>query len=170
MRDRDRPGQRRHRRRGVRIAVGGARDHVTDLLAAEPARLDKLLGVDRDLFAQRLGEKAHHQGRREWPRLRGEVADAPTADARLLADLAPHRVLERLTRLHVAGETGEPGARAAASAAEERALAPDRQHDDDRVDAREMMRLAAWAMARPATGRHFARCPALRAEAVPRVP
>ena len=33
-----------------------ARDHVADLVAREPTRLDQLFGIDRDLLGQRLGE------------------------------------------------------------------------------------------------------------------
>src|SRR5208283_5746592 len=137
--------------------------------AVEPARFDQFLGVDRDLLGQRLGQEAHHQGRWERPWLRGEVADAPAADARLLPDLPAHRILQRLARLHEPSEAGEAGTGAPVPAAEQRALAPDREHDDDRVDARKVMRFAVRATPRPATGRHVARRSALGAEAVPRM-
>src|SRR4029077_17628260 len=151
-------------------AGGGAGNHVADFVAIEPPRLDELLGVDGDLLAQRLGEEAHHQGRREWPGLGGEVADAPAAYVGFLADLAPDRVLQCLTRFHESRKAGKPGAGTAAAAAEQCALAPDGEHDHDRIDAWKVMRLAAGAMPRPAPRHDLTRCPTLRAKAVPRVP
>src|SRR5665213_659785 len=101
--------QRLRQRNPVRIVLAGsgARDHLADFLALEPARLGKFLGVDRDFLADPLREKPHHQGRRERPGLRRQVLDPADADAALLLDLAPHRLLRRLARLHKPGEARE---------------------------------------------------------------
>src|SRR2546425_1013194 len=85
-------------------AGGGARHHLPDLIAAEPARLGDLLGVDRDLLGQGLGEKPNHEARRKGPRLRSQIANAPAPDARFLAHLAAHGLLQGFTRLDEAGE------------------------------------------------------------------
>ena len=143
---------------------------VADLVAREPARLGELLGVDGDLLGQGLGEKPHHQARRKRPRLRGQVAHAPAADARLLADLAAHGLLRGLARLDEAGEAGEPGARAPPVAAEQGPLAADREHDHDGIGAREVRRPARRALPFPAGRRHPGRRSALGAEAMAGVP
>src|SRR6266436_1834120 len=102
MCDRDRRWQRHLRR--IVGAGGGARRHLPNLIAAEPARLGELLGVDRDLLGQGLGEKPNHEARWKRPRLRSQVAHAPAANARLLAHLAAHGLLQGFTRLDEAGE------------------------------------------------------------------
>src|SRR5207249_14908 len=116
--------------------------HRADLLALEPARLGQLLRIDRDLLAQRLAQKPHHQARWERPGLAGEIADAADQDARFLVHLAAYPLFQRLARFHEAGEAGEAVARPAPVAAEQRALAADRQHDRDRVGARVVRGLA----------------------------
>src|SRR5262245_48719748 len=168
MRDRD----RRRQRRPVRIVGPSrrARHHLADLVAVEPARLGELLGIDRDLLGQRLGQKADHQARRKRPGLRRQVAHAPAADARLFAHLAAHGLLERLARLDEAGEAREPGARPPPVAAEQAAPAVDREHDHHGIGTREVRGLAVRAASHP-TGRcDPGRRAALGAEAVPGVP
>ena len=88
----------------------------------------------------------------------------------LLADLAPHRLLDRLAGLDEAGEARIHALRKARLAAEQAALAVERQHDDDRIGAREMLRLAGVAFAPPAGGGDPRRRAAIGAEAVARVP
>src|SRR6266849_1228886 len=100
----DRDGRRQRDLGRIVGAGGGARHHLADLIAVEPARFGELLGVDRDLLGQGFGEKSHHEARRKRPRLRSQVAHAPAADARLLAHLAAHGLLEGFTRLDEAGE------------------------------------------------------------------
>ena len=115
-------------------------------------------------------EKPHHQARRERPRLRGQVAHAPAADARLLAHLAAHGLLRRLARLDEAGEAREPGARAPAVAAEQGPLAADGEHDHHGIGAREVRGPARRAVPLPAGRRHPGRRSALGAEAMSGVP
>src|SRR5262249_28808717 len=81
-----------------------AQEHQRHLLAVEPAGAGKLAVVDHDVMGDRLGVAADHQRGREWPRLRSEVSDAPTHDARLFAGLAANRILDRLAWLDEAGE------------------------------------------------------------------
>ena len=85
-------------------APEAARHHLPDLIAVEPARLGELLGIDGDLLGQGLGKKPDHQGRRKRPRLRSQVACAPTTDARLLADFSAHGLLRGFAGLDEAGE------------------------------------------------------------------
>src|SRR2546422_85951 len=114
----DRDGRRQRHPRRIVGTGGGTRHHLPDLIAGEPARLGELLGVDGDLLGQGLGKKPHHQARRERPRLRGQVAHAPAANARRPAYLTPHGLLRRFTRLDEAGGAGQPAARAPAARGE----------------------------------------------------
>ncbi len=87
-----------------------------------------------------------------------------------LEDFAPHRLLDRLTGLHESGETGETGPGPPPPAAEQAALALDRQHDHNRVDSRIMMGPAVRAAPPPSGRVDHARRAALRAKAMARVP
>src|SRR5262249_52021349 len=94
-------GDRRRRGQAGRMRAGQEADR---LVAGEPARVLELLAVHGDVVAQRLGMAADHQRHRKRPGLRGEVAHAAGDDAGLLERLAPHRILDRLTRLDEAGK------------------------------------------------------------------
>ena len=118
----------------------------------------------------RLGEAADHQRGRKGPGLRGQVDDARAGDAGLLADLAPHRVLDRLAGLEKPGQRRIHARREAGLAPDQAALAVDGQHDHDRVDARKMLCVAGRAFAPPAGGGDLAPGPAIGAEAVAVVP
>src|SRR3954452_17399147 len=78
---------------------GGAVAGGLELGAREPAHVLELVVAHRGLAARVLGEEAEHQRAREGPRLRARVARVTHLDARLLEDLAGHRLLERLARL-----------------------------------------------------------------------
>src|SRR6202035_3992832 len=145
-------------------------DHCPGLVALEPAHLGELFGVDRDLLGQRFAEEAHHQARRKRPWLRGEIAYPPDLNARFLEDFATHSLLQSLARFHETGETRESSPGAPVAAAQQAPLAPDREHDHDRVDARKVVRLAIGAMPHPAARDDSARRAALRAVAVPGMP
>src|SRR2546421_8904003 len=80
----------------ARDAEGGR--HGRQLVAGEPAGLRQLAAVDDDLAAGVLGGEADHQRVGEGPGLAAEVAHVVDLDARLLADLARHRFLQRLAR------------------------------------------------------------------------
>src|SRR5262249_2989445 len=73
-------------------------------------------------------------------------------------------------RLDKAGEAGPHAGDEARAAAEQAAVAVDRQHDDDRVGAREMRGLARRAIAPPTRFGDVRAHPAVGAEAVARVP
>src|SRR6185503_1210176 len=168
MRDRDR---RRQRHLGRIVGAGrGARHHLADFSAGKPARLGELLGVDRDLLGQGLGEKPHHEARGKRPRLGRQIAYAAAADPRLLAYLAAHGLLERFSRLDEAGEARKPRARAPAIATEQGPIAVDREHDHDGIGAREVRRAAIWAAPHPTGARHPGGRSALGAEAVAAMP
>src|SRR5581483_6375292 len=69
-----------HRRRGSEAVRMRALEHAGDLVAREPARGFELMRVHDDVGRQCLRVAADHQRRREWPGLRGEVADLAAAD------------------------------------------------------------------------------------------
>src|SRR5204862_206472 len=83
-----------------------------------------------------IAQKAHHQTRRKRPRLRGEVADTSDLNTGFLENFAAHRLFQSLARLHETGETREPSPGTPVAAAQQTALAPDREHNHDRIDAR----------------------------------
>src|ERR1700756_3479935 len=166
----DRQRRRQCRQAWDRVVRARSLDHCADLVASEPARFGKFFRIDRDLLTQRLGEKSHHQARWEWPRLRGEIAHPSDLDARFFEDFAANRFLGSLARFHEPGQARKPRARAPTAAAEKAALTPDREHDDDRVDAREMVCLAIRAVPDPASRRDDTWGTALRAEAMARMP
>ena len=99
----------------------------------------------------------------------GQVPHAP-ARSGLLVNLAAHGLFQRLARLHETCEAGEAAARALAVPAEQGALTADREHDDDRIGAREMRRPAIGAAPHPPGRCHPGRRAALGAEAVTRMP
>ena len=138
MRDRHREG----RLQPVRMLAG---EHQPHLLALEPAAVLQLRRVALDLRRQRLGVAADHQRGGEGPGLARMIGDAADRDAGLLLHLAPHRLLDRLARLQESGERGIHAGREARLPAEQAALAVDRQHDDDRIDARKRLDLAGGA-------------------------
>ena len=93
---------------------------------------------------------ADHQRGGERPGLRGEIAHAAADDAGFLEGFPPHRILDRFARLDEAGEARPHAALETVRAAEQAAVAGDRQHDHDRIGAREMLGLAGRAIAPPA--------------------
>src|SRR5207244_1209867 len=99
---------------------------------------------------------------RKWPRLRGEIVDAPAHDAGLLAGFAPHRVFDRLARFDEAREAGPHAGLKAVGAAEHAALTLDREHDCNRIGAREMLRVAGRTIAPPAAFNDVSRRPTIR--------
>src|SRR5690606_6544110 len=137
-------------RLGAFETVGmGAGNHRADLFAVEPAARLELHLVGPNIGAERFGVAADHQRRGERPRLAGVVARAAVADAGFLLRLAADGVLDRLARLHEAGEARIHAGREPRLAAEEGALFRDvdGEHDDHRVGAREVLGAAGWAVA-----------------------
>ena len=87
-----------------------------------------------------------------------------------LAGLAAHRLFDGLARLDEARKARPHARRKARTAAEQAALAVDREHDDDGIGARKMLRAAGRAVAPPAGVDDAARRPAIGTEAVARMP
>src|SRR6185312_398558 len=143
MRDRDR------RRRAKPVGML-AHQHQRDLVAVEPARALELGRIDLDVVIECLGVAADHQRHGERPGLRREVGDAPARDPGLFVHLAAHRLLDVLAGLHEPGEARPHRRRKARRSAEQALLAAHRQHDDDRIGAREMLGPAGRADALPA--------------------
>src|SRR5581483_1132268 len=104
------------------------------------------------------------------PGLRRQVLDPADDNPGLLTNLAAHRFLRGLARLHIAGKAREAGTGAALVAAEQTVLAAHREHDRHRVGARVMLGPALRAAPLPAGLVDRGRRPALGAEAVPGVP
>ena len=150
MRDRD-------RRRGgqpsgcLRISIVATSSLLNQRASSSSVRSTMMF------VAQRLGVAADHQRHRERPGLRAEIVDPAADDAGFLQRLAPHRVLDRSrpARRSRRGTTTWSATKRA-GAAEQAALAVDRQHDHDRIGAREMLGLAVRAVALPAAFDHVA--------------
>src|SRR4029079_9304207 len=100
----------------------------------------------------------------------GVVADAADGDAGLLGRLAADSVFDRLPRFDEAGKAGIHARGEAGLAAEETALAVDREHDHDRVGAREMFRTAGRAVAAVAADLDYGLGAADRQKAMPLMP
>ena len=139
--------------------------------ALEPAHFRQLaVARPRLRAAVRYGLEPDHQRARERPRLRGDVADLADLHARLLAHLAPDRLLERLAGLDEAGQHGEAALRPARLAAEQKPVAVHHAHDHDRVGAREVVGVAGRAVAFVAAVGVLRGPAAVGAEAVAPVP
>ena len=88
-----------------------------------------------------------------------------------LEHLAPHRLFQRLARLHEAGQRGiHVGARKPLRMTEQRVVAARHQHDHGGVGAREMLRLAGGAGHHVAGAARIAHGAAHAAEPVARAP
>ena len=142
--------------------------------AGQPGDGLKLGLIRGGLIRRDLGDQADHQLGREGPGLAGVVAHVADRQPGLLHHLAGAGLLNRLARLHKAGQgrhpTGGPGGLTAQQAARFGPALIDRQHDDDRIDAREMLGPAGRADALPAAGRLIRRLAAGGAEAVTAAP
>ena len=116
-------------------------------------------------------EEADHQRGGERPGLGGGIRRA-RRPAMLVSsrDLADDRVFESLAGLDEAGQARIHAFGKARRAAEQTALAVDRQHDDDGIGAGKMLGLARVALAPPARRGGAGRRAAARAEAIARVP
>ena len=113
---------------------------------------------------------ADHQRHRERPGLRGEILHARRRRCRLPQRLAPRRVLDAFARLDEARKARPHVGDEAPRAPEQAVVAVDREHDHDRIGAREMLDLAlGHSRFQPACD-DVGRRAAIRAEAVPRMP
>src|SRR5262245_7643925 len=88
----------------VRMRIG---DHVLKLSLAEPARILELGRIDADRAALHTPDEPDHQARGKGPRLARMIGNVIDEDARLLENLPPCRLLDRLARLHEAGRSEE---------------------------------------------------------------
>ena len=105
-------------------------------------------GCGRDLAGLPVGHEADHQRMGEGPGLAAEVADVGDRDPDLLADLADHRLLQRLAGLHEAGEGAVDAGREMGRAGEEDLVSALDAHDHRRRDAGEVLEAAGGAGAR----------------------
>jgi hypothetical protein len=88
-----------------------------------------------------------HQGTRERPRLRGQIAAAQDAHAGFLHHFAGHRLLGHLARLHEPGDHRIAAFGPTGLPAQQQALAVRGRNDDGRIDTRVMVVAAAGAVA-----------------------
>src|SRR5688572_25255467 len=98
------------------------------------------------------------------------IADLFRHESRLLEHLPPCRLLDRFTGLHEAGERRIDARRKSMAPPEQQALGAPNRDDHNRVRAREMLRLAARAVAPIAAVASLRPFPAIGAELMPLVP
>ena len=96
----------------------------------------------RTSVVTRVRGETQHQRCRERPGLRGVIFDLVDFDAGLLEHFARHRIFERLARLDESGDGGIASYGPTRLASQERTLAVADQHDDGRIDARELFMAA----------------------------
>src|SRR5262249_29053971 len=115
--------------------------------------------------------KSDHDLMRERPRLAAEVADVLHRYARLLTHLARDALLERLARLHEAGDERVPALREVGRSRHQDARSVVDEHDDRRLDPREIIDGARRASLR-ALGRRLRceRLPAAGAKLIGAIP
>src|SRR5690606_14332456 len=106
--------------------------------------------VDRQFKAGSIADAAHHELRGERPRLAGDVAHARNADPGFLEHFARDRFLHRLARLDEAGERRNTAFRKARLPAGQELPFTFDEHDRHWIHAREVLRVAGWAIALPA--------------------
>src|SRR5690606_35902328 len=127
--------------------------HQPDVVARKPARVDDLVGIDRNVG--RLGDPnaADHQRVRERPRLGRVEADLADLDVGLLLRPPPDRTLDVLAGFDEARERGPHLLREARFMTQQTAVVwrIDDQHDHDRIGAREVLLSAGPTLAPPAT-------------------
>src|SRR5258706_11858621 len=111
--------------------------------AREPARVLQYLIAQAHLGGDRVRGEPEHQRSRERPRLGRVIFDPVDFDAGFLEYLARHRVFERFSRLDEAGDGGVAPDRPGGLPSQEGALRIADQHDDGRIDPRELLMAAA---------------------------
>src|SRR5579872_3863530 len=110
-----------------------------DLFPREPAGILELANSPGRTAGARPGAKTDHDRGRKRPRLGGIVAGADNWDSGFLHHFARHGILEALARLHEAGDRRVTPRRPHRLPAEERALSVGDQHDDRRIQPREVL-------------------------------
>src|SRR3990167_4760714 len=139
------------RRRAKKFAML-ARKNFAHLGAGNPAGALEFLRVDANLVALRRKYEAHHQRRGERPGLAGDVLckRGVADDASFLEQLARSGLLNRFARFAEAGEAGHETSWPEFLAADEGLAVFLRQHDRNRIGAREMFGAASGALRLPA--------------------
>src|SRR5580692_3547373 len=160
----------RHWRWGCQTVGVAAFEERDRLMAAEPAGVLQLDLVDLQLSAFGFSKAADHQRGGERPWLRGKVLHRATDDTGLLADFAPDGGLDGFPGLDETGQRRIHALWKPRLTAKQTGIAIHREHDDDRIGAREVDRFANRAIPPPARHRDLSRRAAIRAEAVARVP
>jgi len=144
--------------------------HGPDLFAADPARFGDFRSVEGEFEPFGLGERAHHQAGREGPGLACSVADGVDPDAGFLVQFAGDGFFQRFAGLHESGKRREETGREVRAAADQGHPVFFGEHDDHRVDTREMFGSAAVALAAVTGLFRAGGCTAIGAKAVPAVP
>src|SRR3984885_11150291 len=140
------------------------------LLAAEPSGVLQFDAINLEAPAFCFSKAAYHQRGGERPWLGGEVLHRAAADGSLLVDFAPNGSLDRFSGLDEPRQRRIHALREPRLAAEQTSIAIDSKHDDDRIGAREVDRLANRAIPSPARHRDPSERAAIGAEPVTRVP
>ncbi len=123
---------------------------VLQFLAGEPARIVQFGAVDGESRILRHRMTADHQLAGERPWLAGDDSHIAHRHPRLLVHFARDRFLDGFARFDEACQRGIHARREARLAAQQQLAVMFDQHDRDRIGAREMLRLAGWAIALPA--------------------
>src|SRR4029079_3657327 len=160
----------RHGRPRAQTRRMPAQQHARDLVAIEPAGILEFGAIDDDVMGERFGVATDHQRARKWPRLRSEITYPPSDDAGFFAGLAPYCFLDRLPRLHESGKTRPHAGNKAVRAPKHATVARKREHDDDRIGPRKVLRVARWTVAPPPSVDRHAGCSAVWAITVASMP
>src|SRR5262252_8168259 len=140
----------RHRRRGRQPLRVLPVEHLGELFAIEPARVFQFFTVNDDRLGQRLGVTADHDRRRKRPRLGSKITHPPARNANLFQHFTAHRLFDAFAGFGKPGQTRPHGRCEAARTPEYATFAGNREHDDDRIGAREMLGPAGRTVAPPA--------------------
>src|SRR5476651_1443645 len=107
-----------------------------DLGAREPASIFELAAHADGRLLRAVRLKANHQRSREWPRLRGVIANAMDGNPSFLRDLTNYCVLKALTGLDKSGDRRIAPSGPAGLSSKQSALAVAYHDDDRRIHAR----------------------------------
>src|SRR3546814_18587057 len=147
-----------------------SRERGFHLGAIHPHSIRQLRKIDGNSFALHFGNAGDHQ--RGWarPRLARHIAHRGRPNTRLREKLARYRFLDRVARFDESRKRGIAARRVIDPTPDQHLATMFGQHDDDRIDAREMLRPAVPAFPRPARAKDLARLAPYAAETMTILP
>src|SRR3546814_409822 len=144
--------------------IRSSRERGFHLGAIHPHSIRQLRTIDGNSIALHFGNAGDHQRGWERPRLARHIAHRGRPNTRLLEKLARDRFLDRFARFDESRKRGIAARRVIDPTPDQHLATMFGQHDDDRIDAREMLRPAVPAFPRPARAKDLARLAAYAAE------